>query len=1257
MNFDIRACFDNIKSAVFVCDKEFKVLYCNIAAKNLLKKKYANNNSLLSDYTTKKFVSQVNQNCKDNCASTIFECSIHNHAYSVTVDTAQDIDNPSKSSSPFYIIKLTSQTFESAQKSDDDNANKVIGKVCPGKGTRHRGSHCAEFELITTLAGIGYWEYDCQTGDVEVSDILLQLAGAPSKARDNLSEYWMSHLHPDDRSKVFAEFKSAQKGDNELLYLEYRIFNENIQRWSWMSAMGKVLKRDSNNMPLKFAGYQKDVSERKNFEKQLKKDSDYLNMIMETTDVGYVVATFDGRILQYNNALLKVFNRTRDEIENGSFYRFLTESSRQDVKDNFKKYIETGENTPAYEIEVYAPDGTIINCLVNPTPVQDESGDYIGSFAWLTDITGFKIITRSLRETGNKLNIALQSAGLGMYEIDLSSGNVWWDKRMYEIYDRDPREFIPTIDSIVDLVVPEDRDYENSIFFHTLQESTDWHQKYRIMDRRGNFRYIEGYGTIIENSDGVPQKVIGVVSDMTERRMSERQKIKNSQQQLIIFDNSPLCMVFIDRNGFVLQSNSNFEKIFNVSFDQVNIEKIDKLNNEQFSNFVKRAREGEDIETEIELDSDNKKVILHIILKPVLPGGMSDVIGILEDITVRKTAESRLKAAILQAEEANRSKSAFLANMSHEIRTPMNAVIGLTYLLKQTNMTTRQMDYASKIESASNNLLALINDILDFSKIEAGKIVVEQIPYSIHSIIDDIKTIAQFNADQKKLSLDISIEDSVPRTVIGDPVRVHQIVLNLLNNAIKFTDHGIVTLTVTGVQPNLKRKRITIIYRVTDTGIGMSKEQQRHIFESFTQADSTTTRNYGGTGLGLAICKGLVMNMNGTISIKSRPGRGSTFTVSIPCRVSDMSLVQSESNNCKSSQEIRNENNEICSLQGLGLLLVEDNTINQQVASELLEKEGIDVTVAQNGKEAIDVMEKRGWDSFDLILMDLQMPVMDGYEATKKIVTKTKTPIVAMSADVVHGVRERVQSAGMCDYIAKPINVSQLYRVIAAYTNRKPVLTQSKVNEQSPMPQVKRQTGINSENALNNLNGNIELYCSLLESFLGSMSRYPVQVEGMLHEGKVNDALRLIHTMKGVAVNLGLEGLEPLCADAQSAIKQSGAFNEQIKVSLNQIAKYMNSISISIGQFISNNRNTIKILKPKTKLSDFINTMDELISFIKVYDGEAVDIIKKLELMSLPENIKKEVEELSGLVLKFDFEKALEFAMRITTKYKNGFDK
>ncbi|MBN2435142.1 MAG: PAS domain-containing protein [Spirochaetes bacterium] len=1251
MNFDIRACFDNIKSAVFVCDKDFSVLYRNMAAENLSNRKNAKNSSFLCDYTTKKFVTEIAKNCKDNSDSAVFETSIRNRVYSVTVDIAEDNANISKDSSALYIIKMTPQTGQHEHNSSDNYTNTAFDSGASCTDARRRGSRCAEFELITGLAGIGYWEYNCKTGEAFVSDILLQLAGAPFSARDNLADYWTSHLHPDDRSRVFTGFKSALNGKSDLLFLEYRIFNENIQRWSWMSAMGKVLKRDSDNMPLKLAGYQKDISERKNFEKQLKKNSDYLNLIMETTDVGYVVATLDGRILQYNNALLKVLNRTREEIETGSYYRFLTESSRQDVKNSFRKYIETGENTSAYEIEIYAPDGTIINCLVNPTPVQDETGDYLGSFAWLTDITGFKTITRNLRETGNKLNIALQSAGLGMYQIDLSSGNVWWDKRMYEIYDRDPAEFTPTIDTIVDLVVPEDRDYENSIFFHTLQESTDWHQQYRIMDRNGNFKYIEGYGTIIENSDGVPQKVIGVASDMTEKRLSERQKIKNSQQQLIIFDNSPLGMVFIDRNGFVLQSNSNFEKIFNVSFDQVDIEKIDKLNNEQFSNFVKRAREGEEIETEIELDSDNKKVILHLILKPVLPGGRSDVIGILEDITVRKTAESRLKAAMLQAEEANRSKSAFLANMSHEIRTPMNAVIGLTYLLKQTNMTTRQMDYASKIESASNNLLALINDILDFSKIEAGKIVVEQIPYSIHSIIEDIRTIVQFNADQKRLSLDISVEDSVPHTVIGDPVRVHQIVLNLLNNAIKFTDHGKVTLTVTGVQPNLKRKRITIIYRVTDTGIGMSKEQQRHIFESFTQADSTTTRNYGGTGLGLAICKGLVMTMNGTISIKSRPGRGSTFTVSIPCSVSDTSIEQSGSKSCN----VVDESDVECPLQGLRLLLVEDNSINQQVASELLEKEGIDVTVAQNGKKAIEAMEIKGWDCFDLILMDLQMPVMDGYEATKKIVTKTKTPIVAMSADVVHGVRERVKSAGMCDYIAKPINVSQLYRVIAAYTRRKPVLTQSKMKEQSPMPQVKRQTGINSENALNNLNGNIELYCSLLESFLGSMIRYPVQAEGMLYEGKVNDALRLIHTMKGVAVNLGLEGLEPLCMDAQSRIKQTGVLSEDTKKSLDQITKYMESISTSIGQFISNNRRTIKTSKPLAKFSDFLTTMDELIILMKVYDGEAVDCVKNLELMNLPENIKKEVDELGSLVLKFDFEKALEHAVKITEKYKNGF--
>ncbi len=419
-------------------------------------------------------------------------------------------------------------------------------------------------------------------------------------------------------------------------------------------------------------------------------------------------------------------------------------------------------------------------------------------------------------------------------------------------------------------------------------------------------------------------------------------------------------------------------------------------------------------------------VELRTFLLRNLDGEPQAMCAMVRDITTRKRAEvellelnRQLDAARREAEEASRAKSDFLANMSHEIRTPMNAIVGLGHLALGTNLTTKQRDYLTKISVAADALMQLLNDLLDLSKIEAGKLVLEEVPFSLHTIMARLLTLVGDGARAKGLSLRLTLHPESPEYLVGDPLRLEQILLNLLGNAIKFTPHGEVELTIRLLRS--EGERITMEFSVRDTGIGLSPEQSERIFEAFTQADSATTRRFGGTGLGLNICRRLVAFMGGEISVVSRLGKGSTFTCTarfgrgIPLAVE---TVQAPDRAAVKA-----------ALTGCRLLVAEDQEVNQQVLRELLEQVGVIVTLVADGREAVTAAMAPG-SRFHAILMDLQMPELDGYGATlliRKQWPLEKLPIIAMTAHVMKEERERCLAGGMNDHLGKPVNPDKLY--------------------------------------------------------------------------------------------------------------------------------------------------------------------------------------------------------------------------------------
>ncbi len=385
-------------------------------------------------------------------------------------------------------------------------------------------------------------------------------------------------------------------------------------------------------------------------------------------------------------------------------------------------------------------------------------------------------------------------------------------------------------------------------------------------------------------------------------------------------------------------------------------------------------------------------------------------------IGMGKNSEA-LEQARQEADKANAQKSSFLAMMSHEIRTPINGIMGTTDLLADTKLTGRQREYVHIIEKSAETLFELINDILDFSKIEAEKLKMEKIPFNITQHIQDVIDMLQVNVGQKGLPLFFTNNLKHDLYVVGDPVRIKQVIINLVSNAIKFTDKGSIKITLDeDIQNDADMKQICI--SVTDTGIGIPKDRQERIFESFSQADSTTTRKYGGTGLGLTICKKLIEMMNGTIGVHSQKNIGSTFWFSIPMPISK---PPKEAFIKKKTSYVSQSNNQI--------MLVEDNETNILITSQMLIQAGYNVTLCRDGLEALEAYKNL---QPSLILMDCQMPKMDGWEATEAIrqyesaQNLPATTIVALTANAMQGDREKCIEAGMDDYLAKPFKKHEL---------------------------------------------------------------------------------------------------------------------------------------------------------------------------------------------------------------------------------------
>jgi len=670
-------------------------------------------------------------------------------------------------------------------------------------------------------------------------------------------------------------------------------------------------------------------------------------------------------------------------------------------------------------------------CIV---PLKDEQGCPQEFVSIRTEITELKLLTEKIASSEAQYRSVVNGVREVIFQTDANLQFTFLNPAWSQITGLN-------VDATIGRRLPEFMNSEDrrnlliQVHEHLATDKAIKHCEMRYVHRDASLRYLEIDAQIETDAFGNIAGLAGTINDVTERRMA--MELLREQLELVdaLFESIPLPVVMKGVDGRYQRFNKAYCEMLDRTPDQL----LGKTANDMPDGIaaVKHREMDEALLAapgsrtyELRQKVGHGRYIDALISKATLcdnEGNVKGLVGTIVDISDRKQAERVMQTAMEVAESANSAKSDFLANMSHEIRTPMNGIIGMTDLVLETDLASTQREQLEVVRSSADALLNIINDILDFSKIEAGKLDIESVPFEFDRIMTDTLRPLALRAQQAGLDFVVQNNINVAGWLVGDPGRIGQVLINLVGNAIKFTRHGKIVIRAESLEHDAEKARIRV--SVEDTGIGIPYGQQTAIFEAFAQEDASTTRKYGGTGLGLSITRRLVQIMGGRIDVQSEPGHGAVFsfelTLPLDRRVARALREKPADQTAAAS----------AAAPVLKVLLVEDNSVNQMLAKTLLLKRGHEVTIAEDGEVALAL---HAISEFDVILMDMQMPVMDGITAAKKIRAREaagarRTPIIAMTANAREVDRNRCIDAGMDDYISKPFKREVLFELLSRY--------------------------------------------------------------------------------------------------------------------------------------------------------------------------------------------------------------------------------
>ncbi|MBC8177257.1 MAG: PAS domain S-box protein [Deltaproteobacteria bacterium] len=1055
-----------------------------------------------------------------------------------------------------------------------------------------------------------------------------------------------------------------------------------------------------------------------NFYQTLRENEKRYRTLFENAGEAIYIAQ-DGKIKFPNPKTLEIYGYSEEELSSKPFTSFIHEKDQQMVLDRHKKRLK-GEALPSiYSFRIVSKDGEIKWVKINVVSVSWDGRP--ATLCFMTDITEQIQNDEILRQSEEKYRTILESIEDGYFELDLSGNLSFFNDSMCRILGYPKNELMGMNYKTYMSQETAKEVYEIFTRVYTTGEP-DKCFNWRIRKKNGAEVYVESSVSLMEDAAGQRIGFRGIGRDISERYEAAKALKENEEKYRTLFEDSRDAIFISDPRGKLIDVNKSVLDLFGYTrSEMVQLSFWDTYVNpdERTSLYQAIEQTGTVRDFELKLQTKNgaqMDCLLTATARRADDGRVLAYQGIVRDITERKRVEADLQKhrehleelvedrtaelakASLQAQQAreaaddaNAAKSSFLANMSHELRTPMNAVIGMTHLAIKTELTPKQYDYLSKIQSSAHSLLGIINDILDFSKIEAGKLDMESVDFSLDDVLENLTNLITVRAQEKKdLEVLFAIDPDVPRLLVGDPLRLGQVLINLANNAVKFTEAGEIVISTELLKQ--EDEQVTLKFSVRDTGLGLTQEQIARLFQAFTQADTSTTRKFGGTGLGLTISKRLVNMMHGEIWVESEPGQGSTFmfTATFGCgREKDKdrfkplpdlrgmkvlvvddnatsreilesiltsfsfeaSLASSgeegltelenadekhpyklvimdyrmpgidgieaarrikQHTNLKTipavvmvtnygTEEVmemadeaeldgfllkpvnpsvlfdaimhavgkdvpkrsltpREDDRECVPLQkirGARVLLVEDNEINQQVAKEILEAAGLNVSLANNGQEAVEAVRSG---AFDAVLMDVQMPVMDGYTATREIRnwedqfriphSAFRIPIIAMTAHALTGDREKSLKAGMNDHVTKPIDPEVLFRTLGKWlkksgyvatgeesTAETMIKTRVAPNDKLDFPDL---DGINVKAGIERLLGNKKSYRRILLRFRQDFENAAESIRNLIDEEKYDEAEILAHSIKGAGANIGAEGLQATAGALEKWIKDGG---------------------------------------------------------------------------------------------------------------------